>query len=247
MTAGTSSRLRVGQAVEDGWQAFRRSPWPFVFFALLVGVLSAIVQAIGNAGINEEGEVLGAGGLIAALVSLIGSTIVSLWGTTGLVRGAWMALEGRRPAFADFSRWDGAAATRLFVRQLALALVILVIAAVAAVVAFGLMQINQLLVWIPAVVALAVFVYLAVNQKFIAYVALLQQRGPLDTIQHGRQVVDPSWWSVVLLLIVESAIILVGLLLCGVGLVAAFPLALCISTAAYRQLFGSDDQTGLAS
>ncbi len=52
---------------------------------------------------------------------------------------------------------------------------------------------------------------------------------------------------VVLLGVVQFAILLVGALLCGVGLLAAAPLVLCVATAAYRQLFGSNDHTGLLS
>ena len=51
----------------------------------------------------------------------------------------------------------------------------------------------------------------------------------------------------VLLLIVESLILLIGLLLCGVGLLAASPVVFCVSTAAYRQLFGNEDTTGFVS
>ena len=37
----------------------------------------------------------------------------------------------------------------------------------------------------------------------------------------------------------------VGLLVVGVGLLVAIPLVTCVSTAAYRQLFGPEDRTGL--
>jgi uncharacterized membrane protein len=60
-------------------------------------------------------------------------------------------------------------------------------------------------------------------------------------------VVDPSWWWVVLLLIVDAVILVIGTLLCGVGLLVAAPVVACITTAAYRQLFGCEDQTGLLS
>ncbi len=50
-----------------------------------------------------------------------------------------------------------------------------------------------------------------------------------------------------LLIIVESLILAIGALLCGIGLLVAGPVVGCIATAAYRQLFGSEDQTGLIS
>ena len=33
-------RLRILEALRDGWQAFCRAPWPFVLFTLLTGSLN---------------------------------------------------------------------------------------------------------------------------------------------------------------------------------------------------------------
>jgi len=46
-------------------------------------------------------------------------------------------------------------------------------------------------------------------------------------------------------LILQVVILLLGLLACVVGLVAAAPVCVCITGAAYRQLFGQDDAAGL--
>ena len=238
-------RLHVLRAVEDGWDAFTRAPWPFVLFTLLVGALSLVFQAIGNVA-GATNETIG-GTVALTIVAVIGSWIVSLWGVTGMIRGSWIALDGRKPSFSDFSRWDGAAAGRLFLRWIALFIVLLAIVLICVLVGFGLAQLNQVLIWIPAVVALILFIYLTVNQKFLPYVALLEQRGPFESVQRGRDAVDPSWWWVVLLLIVETIILVIGVLLCGVGLLVAAPVVACVTTAAYRQLFGSEDQTGLLS
>ena len=245
-TAPENGRLHVLRAVEDGWTAFTKAPWPFVLFTLLVGLLSIVFQLIGNAAaMGGDNNLIGIGGIVLTLVALIGSWIVSLWGVTGMVRGSWIALDGNKPSFSDFSRWDGAAARRLFMRWIALGVVFLVIVTICALVGVGLSQLNQVLLWIPAAVGLILFVYLSVNQKFLPYIALLEQRGPFETVQRGRDVVDPSWWWVVLLLIVDTLIIVIGTLLCGVGLLVAAPVVACITTAAYRQLFGANDHTGL--
>ena len=34
-TTPSPTGLSLGQALQDGWQVFRRSPWPFVGFVLL--------------------------------------------------------------------------------------------------------------------------------------------------------------------------------------------------------------------
>ncbi|KMM16845.1 hypothetical protein SYNGFB01_08350 [Synechococcus sp. GFB01] len=239
------SRLDVMQALEDGWQAFRRAPWAFVLFILLVAALCGLFNGIARTGMTEAGEVRGAVGGIAVLVGGIGSTVVSLWGMTGMVRGAWLALDGQRPAFAEFSRWDGRAAGRLFLRQLTLAVVLLLIIVLAVVVGLGLTRLNEALLWVPAAVALLLLAYLTVNQTFLPYVALLEGPGPMATIQRGREMVDPAWGQVLLLLLLEAVLVMAGMLLCFVGLLVAAPVVACTSTAAYRQLFGREDRTGL--
>jgi uncharacterized membrane protein len=58
-------------------------------------------------------------------------------------------------------------------------------------------------------------------------------------------VVDRAWLRVVELLSLNVILLLAGLLACGVGLLVALPLVTCVATAAYRQLFGPEDRTGL--
>lgn len=248
MTPSGPGRLQILRAVQEGWDAFCRAPWPFMLFTLLVGALSLLFQSL--ASLDELPDALEPPLVVqalGALVGTVGGVIVSLWGTVGLVRGAWMALAGGRPDWSTFSRWDGGAAGRLFMRQLALAVVVLALLAVAALLAFGIGQVASSLAAIPAVVAFLVLIYLLVNQTFLPWLALLEGNGPLATLQRGREVVDPQWWWVLLLLLVQGAIVLAGALLCGVGLLAAAPLSLCVATAAYRQLFGGEDRTGLLS
>ena len=240
-----SSRLHVLQAIEDGWSGFCKAPLPFVLFTLLSGALGLIFQAMSHAAAIRSSAVSGfdPGTILLLIVSVIGSTVISLWAVIGLIRGAWKALSGHKPSFKDFTRWDGKAAGRLFINQLVLAVVLAIILFIAIAIGWGLFQINQALAVIPGLVAGIVFLYLGVNQKFLPFIASLQDGDPLDNIQAGRGYVDPSWWWMLLLVIVEVVILGIGLLLNGVGLLAASPLVICISTAAYRQLFGTADQT----
>ena len=104
----------------------------------------------------------------------------------------------------------------------------------------------------PFAVVIVVFtalggLYIQVNQSFLGFIALLDGRGPLATIRHGLVVVQSQWWQVFGLLVLQALILLLGVLACFVGLVAAAPVCFCITGAAYRQLFNSDDKTGLLS
>ena len=244
-----NSRLHVLQAIEDGWSGFTKAPVPFVLFTLLSGGLGLIFQVISHTAALRSSTDTSFNGvtMLLMIIAVVGSTVISLWAVTGLIRGAWKSLSGHQPTFGDLTGWDGPAAGRLFVNQLVLAVILAVIAFLALALGTGLFQINQALAVIPALVAGIIFIYLGVNQKFLPLIAILEDGNPLQNIQRGRRVVDPSWFWMLLLLIVEVMILGIGLLLNGVGLLVASPLVICISTAAYRQLFGHNDQTGFIS
>jgi uncharacterized membrane protein len=239
------STLQVIEAVKQGWQAFARAPWVFIAFTLLAGVLSTICSLIQGRMEADDATVVTGIALVRMVIGSILSVLVSLWSTTGLVRGAWTALEGGHPVLGTFTRWDGQAAWRLFRNGLVLGILLAAMLVVAGVVGVGAARLNQALAVLPFLVAFAVVLYLAVNQKFLAQIALLEGAGPIESIARGRALLDPQWGSVLLLALVEFAIALLGLLACFVGLLVAVPVILCISTAAYRQVCGTADLTGL--
>jgi hypothetical protein len=242
-------QLRVLGALGEGWRAFCLAPWPFVGFALLVGFLQGLCNLLQNPlSQATEGQPPSPATVVIGIVGAVLSVIVSLWATTGMVRGAWTALEGERPGFSRFTRWDGRAMTRLFWASLALSVIVAVLLGVAIALGLGVFApINRSLQALPILAAVVVLIYLAVNQKFLSQIALIEGPGAWGTIGRGRQVVDPQWGRVLLLALLEALLLMVGLLLCLVGLLAAAPLVVCVSTAAYRQLFGSEDRTGLLS
>lgn len=251
-------RLNIGDAVHDGWQAFCRSPGAFVLFALLLWglqVLFQLLQArIGTAAALSAYPV----DWILALVGLVGSLTSYFWGTIGMVRGALMGLEGRRPRFADLIRWDGGAITRLF--WAALLLGALLLAALAAITVLlggplGLLVALaearagslgpglQLMILVLAVLLLLLvgfwlvgLIYVSVNQQFQAQISLTERLGPWATLRRSRALVDPHWPLLLLLVIIEALLSLLGVLACFVGFFVAWPVVVCVSTAAYRQL-----------
>ena len=109
--------LSVGTALQDGWTTFRRTPWAFVFFALFAFVLSTVVD------------------LLPGIAGYIVSSLVDLWATVGLIRGAWLGLNRERPNFGDLIRIDAPAIWRLFSRQFLLTVLLGVISATAAILA----------------------------------------------------------------------------------------------------------------
>ena len=122
-------RLDVGLALREGWRAFNRAPLLFVGFTLLLFALQLVLQALQpslspeklplwEAPVDWETLVPRLRYLTVAFGLLIFSSmlslVVNLWGSCGMVRAAWVALDGRRPGVQAFLRWDPRALLRLY-------------------------------------------------------------------------------------------------------------------------------------
>lgn len=251
MPSPGTNKLQVLRAVEDGWQAFCRAPWTFLLFQILAGLIMLPFAALAAGGVARLAEVRElmvihpVGAWAGLIIGVVGHVVVALWTVVGLTRGAWMSLDGRKPSFADFTRWDRPASARLLGSAILLAILVVVACAIAALIGTGLGKVNAVLSVIPMVVLTIFLIWLGVTQKFLIQASLLGTSQPTKTIGLGINMVNPSWWMVLWLGIVEAVINTIGGLFSYGGLLVVVPVVLCISTAAYRQLFGSEDHTGL--
>ena len=227
-------------AIEDGWAAFARAPWTFLLFELLAGGLAVLCGLLVIAGAARLTGVIDTAhpGLawLGVVLGISGYAVTTTWGMVGLVRGAQQSLQGERPDFASFTRFDGAVWAVLW-RWLLLGLVLVLIKLSFGLVGYGLYSVHALLALIPLVIAIALALYFVVNQQFFLQITLFEERDLLGTIQRGRQLNDPRWWRMLGFVITLSLVnLLLGLLVLYTGFLVAIPLMLCISTAAYQQL-----------
>ena len=232
--------LKPLQAIEDGWAAFARAPWTFLLFELLAGslaVLSALLVIAGAArltGVIDTAHPTMA--WLGLVLGVFGYAVTITWGMVGLVRGAQQSLQGQRPDFASFTRWDGAVWAVLW-RCLLVGLVLIPIKLIFGVVGVGLYNVNTLLTLIPLGIAIVLGLYLMVTQQFFLQITLFEERNLVATIQRGRRLNDPHWWRMLGFLITLSLVnLLLALLVLYTGFIVAIPLMACISTAAYQQL-----------
>jgi len=176
------------------------------------------------------------------------SMLLNLWGTSGLIRGSWLALEGRRPQLADFSHWDSRALLRLALPSLLLSWGLGLAFAMAGLLAVVLGGLQPWLALVPLLAAVAVALYLSVSQFFLPQLALLRDPNALDTLQAGHRDVDRHWDQVAGLALLSFVLLVAAAFLgIGLGLFIAWPVVVCIQTAAYRQLFGPIDHTGFST
>ena len=252
-------RLDLGDAIHDGWRAFCRAPWSFVGFALLLTALQILLQPLQDQVLRAtRGDAIGPADWLLLVVGFTLSFAVSCWGTVGMVRAAWGALAGERPTFASLLRWDGPGFQRVFMAWMALSSllfvpVLLFLMAMAGGTGLALMlerggaslrdaslTLPILLVGVLLLLLLglvvAVFIYCAVNQQCLAQIALLEDQGAMAAVQRGRRLLDPQWPLLLLLLLIKGLVLVGGVITFGLGLLVAWPVSCCITTAAYRQL-----------
>jgi uncharacterized membrane protein len=238
----------------------------FVGFPLLVVALQFLIRPL-QYRIGSVGEP--SGDPLDWLLFLIGLTLnlgLNLWCTMGLVRGAGSALRGGRPTLGQLMHWDGPVFLRLLrAWLLLLAVVLMPLLGILLLVggpllllgsfADQLVPVSRTLVEVLGLglavvlflslgVLLLGLIYLAITQSFLTQIVLFEHTRARATLERGRSLVDPSWLMVLLLTLIESLLLLLGLLACLVGSFVAWPLVVCISTAAYRQLVlarGEDD------
>ena len=265
-TTPSPTGLSIGQALQDGWQVFRRSPWPFVGFVLLSFGCSLALD------------------WLPTPADSLANGLINLWVSIGLMRGVWLGLQGKQPTFGDLIQLNPGATWRLFSRQFVLGLLLTLISGAAFALAVNAAEAsplleelvrlgmgpdgsdpNQLPMLLAALQALgfqllsspiamlflvlgsALSLYVQVNQAFLGYLAVLKGLGPIQALQAGFTTVQQHWWTVLGLLVLQLGVLALGFVACGFGLLAAVPVVSGITASAYRQLFGDDDAAGFLS
>ncbi|MEB3361349.1 MAG: hypothetical protein VKI42_04390 [Synechococcaceae cyanobacterium] len=257
---GSDHRFNIGDALHDGMTAFRRAPLSFSLFSAGLTALQVVLLPLQERLLVEPGRSLQPIDAVLFLLGFSLSLAVSLWGSQGMVRGAWAALGGQRPSLMSLLRWDGPGFIRLIRAWALLGLLLLIplLALLAALVIAllllaapagvshqpALMLLASVLVGAGGLTALGSFglllTYLSVNQQFLAQIALLEGSNGIATLKRGRRLVDHQWLLLLLLLLIKGLLLVLGGLLAfitlGIGWILAWPLVSCITTAAYRQL-----------
>ena len=263
LTPIRSGRLRVFQACREGWSAFGLAPGPFLIFSILSSLAmgaSALLMGLGVAALMLVPEATGVAEAVlprlivmlislgAVLVGLLLLGVVTLVTALGFCRGAWLALEGHKPRFADLIRWDGAAINRLILAWTAWQLLLLVGLVPLGLVGWGLgsLGLGPALWWPIGLLALVFCAWFGITQTFLNPLCLFRSAKPLATLGSGIQGVHGQWWRVWGLQGLLVAVIVVSSGASANALsIALAPVACCINLAAYRQLFGAEDRLGL--
>ncbi|MCP9801335.1 hypothetical protein [Synechococcus sp. RedBA-s] len=241
--------------LRQGRRAYGQAPWLFSGFTLMGSSTQLLGQSLQNwasdaLAVGEEPVAISMALMLAGLLLSVGSL---LWLNVGLLRGAWIALGGRPPRLAELVRWQTAAMGRLLAVALLLLLLNLLIVATAGLAAGLVSLVHPLLAVVPLLIGTTLLGGLFVTQIFQLPLAVAAGLSPVATFRHGRTLMPSHGWQLLALSLSLSLIVLLPLGLAlliawplAAGWLVAWPLALCSLTAAYQEIVGAEDRTGLA-
>jgi uncharacterized membrane protein len=233
----------VGDAFNYGWRKFQQNLGPWLLaclIAILVVVLLWVVfiviaGAIGLANTTTIETASGgtiyrtdtAGSLALTAVTILFTVLSALLGwiiSAQFVRGALGVTQ------------RGVIDVGIFFRKELLGPVI-VAAFLLAVIQFALAVIGvvPLIGWLIQFIGSIVVAFFA---QFYAYFVLDQQQAPLDSIKSSFSFVNQYLATIIVLFLASIVAIVIGALLCGIGLFIAIPVTVMAHAYTYRVLRG---------
>ncbi|QZT61796.1 hypothetical protein [Mycolicibacterium austroafricanum] len=221
----------VGDAFNWAWNKFSKNAVPLIVATLVFGIVVIALQAIINivqqlvspgdtsyiaddSGLSFSYATTGVAGTIVAIVGWFLSLIVSAAIQSAFLGGIFDIANGQQVAVGSFFR------PRNIGNVIIAGLIVGVIT-----------TIGLFLCIVPGVIAsiLLMFTTIAVLDRNLA---------PMDAIKSSFETSKNNIGPVLLTWLASVAVVFVGALLCGVGLLVAAPLAALILVYAYRTLNG---------
>jgi hypothetical protein len=218
---GGAAPFQVGEAFNYGWKKFQEYLGPILIAMVIFFLVSALVNWIAvllGGGFEEMtdpddigiGMFFGVGYLLFSLLS----ALVSLLIQAAIVRGALEITKGERVDLSTFLSTE-------HLGQVVLAAILLAIGT----------AIGLILCIIPGLILIffSMFTYQFILDKGLP---------AFDAIKASFALVNQNLGSVVGLFFASILAIIVGALLCGIGLIVAIPVTIIATAYAYRILSG---------
>ncbi len=223
--------LDVGSCFNRSWELLKSNFWLVVGATFLSSVIQQGPQLIPILGVFVALALYGimAGGLYQFFIKLI---------------------RGQSGGFGDiFSGFGPRWLQLMFVPIIQGLLILILVAAFAAVVGiwFYLSKSGKTLnpvVFLIIPVVMVPVVYLGLSWLFSLPLVIDRGMNAWPAMELSRKVITMHWWSFFVLMLAGMAIILVGFLACGIGILVAIPVFTGMLTYAYDDIFGSGRALG---
>jgi uncharacterized membrane protein len=229
---GSGGAYSPTDAIGYGWNKFKANPAPLLLGTLILLVVSGLISYLTNliavglftddatTTINPDGtiEIDGGGGLLAGLlISMVVSLIVGLLAqviVAGLIKGALDTADGKPVSVGGmFEGWDKG-------KVVIAALIVSVATAV-----------GTLLCYIPGLIV-------GFLTSYTLFFVVDRGMEPVEAIKASYSFVTGNLGPTVLYYLLGLLVVIAGALLCGVGLLAAVPIAILGAAYTFRRLQG---------
>jgi hypothetical protein len=203
--------FRAGDAIGYGWTKFKQFPGRLILLAIIPAVLGSIVQVVLRLAVGNSG---GFFGLIASLLlSVVGFVVIQAL-SYGVLREVLGVTAGREPTLEDAVNFDR------FGTYLLTAILVGIIVAV-----------GFVLLVIPGLIAMFLL-------WFSTYFALDKGTSPTESIKLSFDLVRKNVAVMLLLALMSIGVILLGFIVCCVGIVVAAPVVYVSHAYAYKRTTG---------
>lgn len=93
-----------------------------------------------------------------------------------------------------------------------------------------------LIVMIGFILCIIPGIYFGIKYHFYGYIIIEQDAGVIDSLKLSWDITKGAWWDLFLLFILLWLITLAGVILCGVGLLFAWPIVIMAIVYAYKRI-----------
>jgi uncharacterized membrane protein len=201
----------AGAAIRYGWETFKRRPWFFAGTALLILVLSGLVDSLtGRVDALVTGSPEHPSGL-GLVINLAFGTLLSMGAT------AFYIAAHDNPDAAELSMlWH----PRPFWKYLGLSILLAIVVGV-----------GLALLIVPGIILLLMFM-------FSTFIVIERSLGPIDAMSESRRLTRGHKWQLLGFVGLLFLINLLGLLALIVGILVSIPVSALAFVHAYRALGG---------
>lgn len=196
----------IKDAFSYGWETFKKRPWYFIVFSLIIIGVNIIPSILGGPDNNNQ---IDPWKLIILLLGSILSWITTL-GTINFV----LKIYDNKPApySSIFEKWK--LVFSFFVASILFGLII-----------FG----GLILLIIPGIIWSLKF-------QFFPYAMVDRGTGIIESLKLSAKITDNNKWNILLFNIMQGLVLLLGFLLLGIGVLAALPITSLAEAYVYRKL-----------
>ena len=228
--AASPGGYNAPEAIGYGWNKFKSNPAPLLLGTLILVVVAGVVSYVANliasglfvsdpsTVISSDGTIQisgGSGFLARVLVSMVISLLVGLIAQiflAGLVKGALNTVDGKPVSVGGmFEGWDKGA---------------VIVAALIVAVATA---IGTLLCYLPGLVV-------GFLTSYTMFFVVDRGMAPVDAVKASVSFVIANLANTLVYYLLGVLVIIVGAILCGVGLLAAIPIVLLGAAYTFRRL-----------